>query len=49
MQFWACKQITRRMVVKLSINGGSYVASLEATVAISKGGADGLGMGIAVS
>lgn len=49
MQFWACKKATRRMVVKLSIDVASNVAGLEATVAISKGGADGLGMGIAVS
>lgn len=49
MQFWAYKEATGRMVVKLSINGGSYVAGLEATVTISKGGADGLEMAIAVS
>jgi hypothetical protein len=37
------------MVVELSIDVASDGAGLEATVAISKGGADGLGMGIAVN
>jgi hypothetical protein len=37
------------MVVELSIDVASDSAGLEATVAISKGGADGLGMGIAVN
>jgi len=37
------------MVVELSIDVASDSAGLETTVAISKGGVDGLGTGIAVN
>jgi hypothetical protein len=37
------------MVVELSIEVACESAHLDATVAISKGGVDGLGMGVAVN